>query len=250
MPTAALYDIHGNLPALEAVLQEISHAPIDQLVIGGDVIVGPMSPQCLDLLSQMDMPIHFILGNCEVAVLALMAHQDPGPFPPNVLEEIQWTADQMLPPHETLMRQWPKTLSLSITGLGKVLFCHATPRNETEIFTRLTSDEKLLPIFDQVGVDYVICGHTHMQFDRMIGDVRVINAGSVGMPFGVAGADWLVLGPRIELRHTAYELQEAGDRILATDYPRVADFVAQYVLNPPSEEVMLEVLRKRELGGG
>jgi predicted phosphodiesterase len=107
-----------------------------------------------------------------------------------------------------------------------VLFCHATPRNENECFTRLTAEDRLLPIFQGLDVSVVICGHTHMQFDRMVGAVRVVNAGSVGMPFGEPGADWLLLGPGVQLRHTCYDLPAAARRILATPYPQAQDLLS------------------------
>ena len=86
-------------------------------------------------------------------------------------------------------------MQLAIDGIGEVLFCHATPRNDTEIFLKTTADDKLRPIFDTLGVQLVVCGHTHMQFDRIVGRTRIINAGSVGMPFQDAGAYWALLDP-------------------------------------------------------
>jgi diadenosine tetraphosphatase ApaH/serine/threonine PP2A family protein phosphatase len=98
-----------------------------------------------------------------------------------------------------LLEGWPPTCHVEIPGRGEVLFCHATPRNDTATFTRLTPDDRLLPIFEGLGVSVVVCGHTHMQFDRMVGTTRVVNAGSVGMPFGEPGADWLLLNPDVQL---------------------------------------------------
>ena len=94
-----------------------------------------------------------------------------------------------------MLAGWPETVRVQIDGVGEVLFCHATPRNDTEVFTRRTAEERLLPIFDGLNVPVVVCGHTHMQFDRMIGKTRVVNAGSVGMPFAEPGVYWLLLGP-------------------------------------------------------
>jgi diadenosine tetraphosphatase ApaH/serine/threonine PP2A family protein phosphatase len=131
-------------------------------------------------------------------------------------------------------------LEVSIPGLGDVLICHGTPRDENEAFTKLTPEDLLLPVYRDVASDIVVCGHTHMQFDRMIGGTRVINAGSVGMPFGPPGADWLLLGPGVELRHTAYDLEDAARRIRATDYPQAEEYAAKHVLQPPSEAAMLE----------
>jgi hypothetical protein len=124
--------------------------------------------------------------------------------------------------------------------LGDALFCHATPRNDIDCFTRLTPEDQLFPIFQRLDVPLVVCGHTHMQFDRTIGTIRVVNAGSVGMPFQEPGAYWLLLGPDIQLRHTPYDLASAADRIRATTYPQAEDFATRNVLHPPSERETLE----------
>jgi diadenosine tetraphosphatase ApaH/serine/threonine PP2A family protein phosphatase len=128
-----------------------------------------------------------------------------------------------------------------------VLFCHATPRSDREIFTEQTPAERLLPIFENVAASVVVCGHTHMQFDRTIGATRVVNAGSVGMPFGQPGADWLLLGPGIDLRRTDYDARGAALRIRTSDYPEAADFAAHHVEDPPSSERMLEILERAAL---
>jgi hypothetical protein len=78
----------------------------------------------------------------------------------------------------------------------------------------------------------------------MIGNVRVMNAGSVGMPFGQPSADWLLLGPDVELRHTHYDLARAAERVRETQYPQGDDFAANSILQPPSEAAMLEPSRR------
>lgn len=244
---AAIYDIHGNLPALEAILAEVRRLGVDQVVVGGDVLPGPMPRETLECLQALDIPAHFILGNGEVAVLEQMAGKDPAKVPELYRPIIRWNAAQLDSEHQRIVGCWPKTVRLDIAGLGTVLFCHATPQNEDDIFTRLTPEERLLPIFNQLDLSMVVCGHTHMQFDRMIGRVRVVNAGSAGMPFGEAGADWLLLGPEVELRHTAYNLASAAASIRATSYPQADDFAANNVLRPPSAEQMLALFTKAGL---
>jgi putative phosphoesterase len=246
MRIAAIYDIHGNLPALEAVLQDIHQAGVDSVVVGGDVVPGPMPRETLLALLDLDIPVQFIQGNGEVAVLAQRAGKDPG-VPEQFRDIVRWVAEQLHPEDELSMAAWPKTLRVQVPGLGEVLFCHATPRNENEIFTRLTSEDLLLPVFAGLDVPVVVCGHTHMQFDREVGGIRVVNAGSVGMPFGEPGADWLLLGPDVQLRRTPYDLAEAAERIRATRYPLAREFAANYVLQPPSELEMLEVFARGEL---
>ena len=249
MRVAALYDIHGNLPALEAVLTELVGANADRIVIGGDVVPGPMPREVITCLQRLEVPVGFIRGNCELAVLDEAAGR-PAPVPENFRPPLQWTARELSAAERDLLASWPKTLHLHIPPLGEVLFCHATPRDENEIFTRLTPEEHLAPIFADVNAPLVICGHTHMQFDRTIGKTRVVNAGSVGMSFGRAGADWLLLSDDagIELRHTDYDLHAAAARIRATNYIQAGEFAEKYILNPPSEQQMLDLFTRHGIG--
>jgi putative phosphoesterase len=247
MRVAALYDIHGNLPALEAVLQDIRQAEVDEIVVGGDVLPGPMPRETIACLRDLDVPVKFIQGNGDREVLALMKGADTGAVPEQFREAMRWNARLLHPEDEQFLASWPGTLRLKVDGVGEVLFCHATPRSDTEIFTRLTPVDCLIPIFAEPDVALVVCGHTHMQFDRMIGKVRVINAGSVGMPFGEPGAYWLLLGPAVELRRTTYDLTKAAARIRETSYPQAQDFAARSVLQPPLEEETLKAFAKVEL---
>ncbi len=247
MRVAAIYDIHANLPALEAVLQDIRQAGVDQLVVGGDVLPGPMPNETMACLLNLDVPVQFIQGNGDRVVLAQMRGTESSEVPEQFREGVRWVAGQLHPEHERLLAGWPKTCRVEIRGLGEALFCHATPRNDTEMFTRLTREDRLLPVFEGLNVPVVVCGHTHMQFDRMIGRIRVLNAGSVGMPFGEPGAYWLLLGPDIQLRHTPYDLAKAAGRIRDTKYPQAHQFAAGNVLRPPSEEKSLEAFSRVEL---
>jgi predicted phosphodiesterase len=258
MRVAALYDIHGNLPALEAVLRDVRQANVEQIVVGGDVVPGPMPRETLGRLLDLDLPTHFIHGNGELAILAQIDGARTGSVtywgttsgarpPESIVEIYRWTAAQLQPEFEPVLARWPKTLRLEIEGLGQVLFCHSTPRNETEVFTRLTAEDRLLPIFEGLNASVIVCGHTHMQFDRTIGTTRVMNAGSVGMPFGERGAYWLLVGSDVQLRHTPYDLAKAAERIRGSSYPQAEDFAAHNVLQPPSEKQMLDAFSKAEL---
>jgi len=247
MRVAALYDIHGNLPALEAVLRDVREAQVDRVVVGGDVVPGPMPREAVACLLGLDIPVQFLRGNGEIAVLAEMAGTGPGRLPETARAAVRWTARQLTPDDGRVLAGWPKTLRLGAGRLGEVLFCHATPRDENECFTRRTPEERLLPVFGGLDLPLVVCGHTHMPFDRTVGAVRVVNAGSVGMPFGRPGADWLLLGPDVQPRHTPYDLEAAAARIRATPYPQADEFAARSVLRPPSEEEMLAVFARAEL---
>ena len=242
MRIAALYDIHGNLPALEAVLREVAAARVDRIVIGGDVLPGPMPRESLDRLLDLDVPLQCIRGNGDREVIA-----PTGAVPEAYRESMRWNADQLRPEDRQRLTNWPLTVRVRAERHGDVLFCHATPRNDTEIFTRLTPDEPLLPIFSDLDTSLVVCGHTHMQFDRRVGGVRVVNAGSVGMPFGDPGAYWLLLANDVELRRTEYDLEDAARRIRATRYPNAEEFAARNVLQPPTEQEILDTFSRAEL---
>ena len=257
MRVAALYDIHGNLPALEAVLEDIRQLGVDRIVVGGDVLPGPMPRETMARLLELNIPTQFIYGNGDLAMLAQLQAASPrdvkywgtssgGPLPEPYGELFRWTAQQVRE-YQDVLASWPLTTSVEIDGLGKVLFCHATPRNETEIFTRLTPEERLAPVFAGVDASVVVCGHTHMQFDRMVGGLRVVNAGSVGMPFGTTGADWLMLGPGIELRKTNYDTAAAAEIFRRTEYPMVEEMAVRYILNPPTEQELFNAWAPAEI---
>jgi predicted phosphodiesterase len=244
MRVAALYDIHGNLPALEAVLREIDVAEVDRIVVGDDVLPGPMPKEAIALLTPLPLPTTFISGNGEAAVLKSRAGHDIAGLPEQAREAIGWSAKQLAPHEVREIERWPATSQLQVDGVGDVLFCHATPRSDTEIFTKLMPDEQLAPMLEGAGAKLIVCGHTHMQFDRHVGDIRVANAGSVGMPFGDPGAYWLLLGPGVTLRRSEYDLEAAAARVRATAYPQAEEFAACNILHPPSEREILEAWRR------
>ena len=247
MRVAALYDIHGNLPALEAVLEEVRATSVDHLVIGGDVLPGPMPRECLDLLTSLDIPASFIIGNGDRATRdARNGVMDPR-VPPFFHAAMLWNAEQLTAEDDRAIATWPLTVRLPVDGIGDVVFCHATPRDDNEIFVATTADDKLRPLFDPLNAALVVCGHTHMQFDRMVGATRVINAGSIGMPFQEPSAYWLLIGERIELRRTNYDFEAAAARVRATAYPMAEVFATTSILTPPSMSSMLEAFSKAEL---
>jgi predicted phosphodiesterase len=241
MRIAALYDVHGNLPALEAVLAELAELAVDRIVVGGDVIPGPMPRRCLAVLRALPEPVDFIRGNGENDVLATLDGGSVERVPDPVRGLLRWTAEALDAEDIGFLRGWGQTARLDIAEPGSVLFCHATPDSDANIFTRRTPDERVRSLLGSADADVVVCGHTHMQFDRRIGDVRVVNPGSVGMPFGEPGAYWALLGPGVQLRRSAYDLDEAARRIRESDYPPADEFADRYVLDPPGEEEMLDL---------
>ena len=251
MKVAALYDIHGNLFALEAVLREVRDARVDLIVVGGDVLPGPMPRETLACLKDLEIPVRFIHGNGDRVVTAHLAGGDISEVPEAFREVIHWTAQQLDANQRQAIAYWPPTYELDIGELGHTFFCHATPRNDTECFTRVTAEERLTPLFGTVNASVVVCGHTHMQFDRTIAGRRVVNAGSVGMPFAAPrGAYWLLLGPSVQLHRTDYDFEKAAECIRATAYPQAETVAVRYIVNPPTEDESLKLFAGAELSTG
>jgi putative phosphoesterase len=245
MRVAALYDIHGNLPALEAVLRDVGEAGADLILVGGDVVAGPMPRATLDRLLAEGERVRFIRGNADREVIAAFDGEPFGATMPEEVREITgWTAQQLDRSHRDRMAAWPETLVLPVDGLGDVLFCHGSPRSDEEILTTATPDERLTQALANVRQPTVVCGHTHMQFDRSLGSVRVLNAGSVGMPYGEPGAYWLLLGPAVSHRRTLYDLEAAAATIRESSYPQALDFAENNMLHPPTADEAIEVFER------
>jgi putative phosphoesterase len=190
MRVATLYDVHGNLPALEAVLAEI---PDDAtIVVGGDVVAGGTHPsETLERLRGLGDRVVWIRGNADRE----LKPGEPALAPAGLLDatRVALTGEQI----DFLYAQ-PLTAQID-----RVLFCHATPRNDLDIFTERTPEDRLVEIFAGVDADVVVCGHTHMQFERTIAGKRVLNSGSVGMPYeNEPGAYWML---DLEHRRTDYD---------------------------------------------
>jgi putative phosphoesterase len=244
---AALYDIHGNLPALEAVLADVRAAEVEQIVVGGDVLPGPMPSETLALLAAIEIPIEFIRGNGERVVLERVAGIESPEVPPPFRDIIRWNADALTVEQQQVVATWPATTCMTVDSLGRVLFCHATPQNDLDIVTPRTPEARLRAMFDEVDAALIVCGHIHIQFDRTIAGRRVVNAGSVGMPFMTRGAYWLLLDDDVQLRRTDYDYEAAAARVRATRYPRAEEFAANNILEPPSAEGMLEAYADAEV---
>jgi predicted phosphodiesterase len=238
MRVAALYDIHGNFHALEAVLADLEKVDADVVLVGGDVVLGPFPRETLELLDELGDRVRFIRGNGDrMVVEPPLDPTDPSPW----LERQAWVRERL--GEEQLARFFglSDTSVLAVDGLGDVLFCHGSPRSDEEIVTRATPVERLDGILAGVEQRVVVCGHTHVQFDRMVGDVRLVNAGSVGMAYeDEPGAYWALLGPAVELRRTPFDLERAASAIRATDFPAADEFADEYVLHPASADEATE----------
>ena len=195
---AVLCDIHGNLPALEAVLAELEADPPDAVVIGGDVAAGPMPVEVLERLRELPWPVRYLRGNADRFVV--MGYD--GTIPQELLEQPlfaadAWTATFLSRADRNFLDGLPTLHRFPVGALGDVLFCHATARSDEERVTVFTPEERLARILEEAGAPLVVGGHTHRQFDRTAGGRRMVNAGSVGRPYEhEPGAYWLRLGRR------------------------------------------------------
>ena len=236
MRVAALYDVHGNVPALDAVLREVEREKPDAIVFGGDIIAGPMPRETLERIRGLGQA-QLIRGNADRMALEFrrgLRREREG------LED--WVAAQLSDEEAEYLESLPLTITLDVEGLGPTCFCHATPRDDEEIFTERDSDEVVAEMLAGTDETTVVCGHTHMQVDRRVGRWRVVNAGSVGMPYEhEPGARWALLGPNVDLRRTEYDREEAARRLREAVAERTEDSsVIETMVRPPAREAVLD----------
>jgi putative phosphoesterase len=213
----ALYDIHGNVDALDAVLADPRAADPDAVVVGGDAVPGPFAADTLARLEALSVAVHWVRGNGEREVAEAVG----GPArPPDdddmMLRTARLTAAELGDDRARALGDLPLTLRLD-----GVLFCHATPRRDDETLTRLTPAERFQIALADVDAPLVVAGHTHQQDDRAVGGTRFVNAGSVGLPYegdGVARWAWIADGEP-DLRRTEYDAAAAGRRMLDAGWP-------------------------------
>jgi predicted phosphodiesterase len=217
-------------PRSRPVLADVERKRPDVLVFGGDVFSGPFPREVFECMISLGARVRPLLGNADRWLLDVY----DGKAAPD--QEDEWLIQQLPVDHREFFASLPRTLVLDVDGLGRVLFCHGSPRSEDEIVTVLTTAERLLPMLADVAERLVVCGHTHVQFDRKVDGFRVVNAGSVGMPYeDEPGARWALLGPQIELRRTPYDLDQAAARVAGSSrWGRREEFIRRYVLNRPS----------------
>ena len=246
MKIAAIYDIHGNLPALEAVLREVSSSSMDLLVVGGDVATGPMPRETLELLMTLNTHVVFLRGNADREVVECFdgSGSISNPFA-DAQETSLWTAQQLERRHRDFLSSFVEPSAFAVEGLGDVLFCHGSPRSDEEMITAATPDDRLGPMLLQVEQPVVVCGHTHLQFDRRSHGKRLVNAGSVGMPYAERpGAYWVWLGPTVDMRRTDYNFEHAADLIRQTSMPGAQEFADENVLTVPSAAMATEIFER------
>ena len=226
MRVAAVYDVHGNLPALEAVLAEMEREEPDAVLVGGDVSAGAFPIECLELLRGLGDRAVWVRGNAD-------------------RELHGWPAEQLSEERRAFLADLPETVALEIDDLGPVLFCHGSPRSDDETITQRSPDLRLGAALAGVQQQVVVHGHTHVAYDREFGLYRLICPGSVGMPYAdLPGAYWGMFGPGFEQRHTVYDLEAAADRIRASEWPQAQEFAAGNVLTVPRAEEAIDFFER------
>ena len=228
MRVAAISDIHGNLPALEAAAAEIGREKVDAIVVAGDTVSGPWAAEVFDLVTELDALI--VRGNADRLVLA-RDEEHLG----------VWSADRLGPRRLAAVASWPLALELTVDGLGSVLVCHSTPSSDEVLYTRITPAEEAAELFAGVRANVVVSGHTHMQYDRaVVGGPRIVNPGSIGLPYeGVPGAYWALLGPGVAFRRTEYDVEACVAAIRDLAAP-VDDQLLESLLEPPDSTATTE----------
>jgi putative phosphoesterase len=240
MRILALYDIHGNPDALDAVLADPRAAHPDAIVIGGDVVPGAFAAAALDRLEALDGEVHWVRGNGERETAAAVDGPPPAEGD-NAAVMAAFSAQGLGPERSRALGELP--LSLTVDG---VLFCHASPRSDDELLTRISAPERWSEALAGVQAPVVVAGHTHQQDDRVVDGVRFVNAGSVGLPYeGSADACWLWIADGVpELRRTAYDAAAVGHRMREA-FPPLADSVDASLIQPVDPMVVTRMFEDR-----
>lgn len=243
---AVLSDIHGVLPALDAVLAEPAVRAAELIVVTGDHASGPQPTAVLDRLLELGDRVRLVRGNADRELVALRRGEAvaiPDPVVP-------WAAAQLSEAHVELLAGLPHPVTIEVDGFGRVLFCHGTPRDDEEVVVVDTRMSRWREAFDTVPNEFttVVCGHTHMPFVRLVDRRVVVNSGSVGMPYGQPGAHWALLsGGVVELHRALFDVDAAIATIIRdSSYPARAEWARDYLRNVTSDGEAMTVFSQRD----
>jgi predicted phosphodiesterase len=241
---AALADVHGNAPALAAVLAEVEREAPDLVVFCGDLTWGSLPGETIALVRSLGIPARLVRGNAERALLELQAGEVAEPT-----AREQWMLAQHGEEDLAWLATFEPTVSVDVDGLGPTCFCHGSPRSDEECVTEQTPAERVREFMADRHEEVVVTAHVHLPYERTGRDVRLLGPGSVGLPYGEGGAAyWALLGPEVELWRTEYDVEGAIALMRGTDDPRV-DVIAGMMLDPPSREDVIEDAERRVFAG-
>lgn len=239
-----LADVHGNATALAAVLAEVDREGPDLVVHCGDLTWGAEPLETLALLEPWAGRLQCVRGNAERMLVELADGSSQAATPRQ-----QWMVERHGQAAVAALARFPAHVVAEVEGLGRVLFCHGSPRSDEECITVRTPEERLREALAGVDADVVVTAHTHMQYDRRVLGRRLLNPGSVGLPYeDERGAYWALLGPDVEHRRTEYDLDEAVARHRATGDPRAKEMV-DLLLSPPSRVEVVDDAERRVFAG-
>jgi predicted phosphodiesterase len=234
---AALADVHGNAPALEAVLAEVEREAPDLIVFCGDLTWGPLPEETIALVEALDA--RFVRGNAERALV------EGG----EETERSRFLADRHDARALDFVRSFEDAVVLDVDGLGPTRFCHGSPRSDEELVTEATPVERVRELLAGVEERAVVTAHTHVSYERSVDGVRLLNPGSVGLPYeGRPGAYWALLGPSVEHRRTEYDLDEAERRFRSGSNP-FADVTMELLRAPPTRAEAIAHAEDRAFSG-
>ena len=234
---AALADVHGNAPALEAVFAEVELAQPDLVVFCGDLTWGSLPRETLALVRALRIPARFVRGNADRAVGTETEGRG------------SWMTSMHTEEDLAFLAGFEPTVSVDVDGLGPTCFCHGSPRSDEECVTERTPAERVREFMTGIDERVVVTAHIHVRYDRQVDGIRLLSPGSVGLPYeGERGAYWALLGPSVELRRTDYDVEAAVERMRATDDPRVEQIV-ELMLNQRSREEAIEHAERLEFSG-
>ncbi|MBT2444105.1 metallophosphoesterase family protein [Streptomyces sp. ISL-36] len=242
---AVLSDIHAVLPALEAVLDEPEVRAADRIVLTGDISAGPQPAEVLDLLTGLGERVIWVGGNADRELLEY--RRGLRDTIPDVIAP--WAAERLRADHLDLLARLPRSVTLPVRGMGEVLFCHATPRDDEEVVLVDSRLERWREVFGGLDdeIRTVVLGHTHMPYVRLADGRLVVNPGSVGMPYGRTGAHWALLGPGVELRTTHFDIEAAIDRLTRdSPYPDIAEWADYFLRARATDADALQVFGPRD----
>ena len=238
MRVAALADVHGNAPALAAVLEEVEREEPDLIVFCGDLTWGSLPRETLDLVRGLDIPSRFVRGNADRAV-GTDTESLRGP----------WISLLHTPEDIAFLSAFEPTVSVDVDGLGPTCFCHGSPRSDEECVTERTPSARVREFMADREERVVVTAHVHVQYDRTVDGVRLVGPGSVGLAYDDRGcAKWALLGPHVELRRTDYDVEAAVELMRATGDPRI-DVIAELMLDPPGRDAVIADAEERVFAG-
>jgi putative phosphoesterase len=235
---AVIADVHGNAPALEAVLAEVAREAPEVVVSCGDLTWGAEPEAVYRLARDLEAAV-FVRGNAERAVL-----EGTSDTP-----RAAWMQGQHDDELRAFVASFQEQAVVDVQGLGAVRFCHGSPRSDEECVTPATPEERVRKFMSGVEERVVASAHVHIQFDRAVAGIRSLNPGSVGLPYeGRPGAYWALLGPGVEHRRTEYDVDRAAHAYRESGLPG-GDDLAQLLLEPPTPDEVIDDAEQRVFAG-